>query len=148
MTPIKFLPKQILLIYSSAFKAIASYSQNLSLNLFLDKLICFMPSFDTSSVFGYLKLSLYRNWSLSSYYEHTTLVMLETCESFKLLHWRSKSYRDLLFIIPSVKTCRKSDWAKLLFWRRSERITKDSSTDSPRFLQPDLQSLKPTKWII
>jgi len=133
--------------YSSAFKAKDSYSQNLSPKLFLDKLICLMPNLETSRVFGCLKLSLYLNWSLSSYCEQTTFEILETCLSFRLLHWRSKSWSDLLFIIPSVKTCRKSVWAMLLFCKIRDRITKESSTASPICLHPDLQSLNPTRWM-
>ena len=50
-------------------------------------------------------------------------------------------------MIPSVSTCRKSDCAILLFYKMSERMTRESSTASPICLHPDLHSLKPTSWI-
>lgn len=148
LIPTLFLLNCMFLRYSSAFKAIEICSQNLSPNSFLERIIYFTPSFETSKVLGCLRLSLQRSQSRSSYCEHITLTILETCLSPKSLHYKSNVYRDLLFIKPSVSTCRKSELAMLQLCNINNLSVIDASVAFARYRQPFRHSLMPTSQML
>ena len=134
--------------YSSALSAIEIYSQNLSPNSFLERINYLTPSLETSNVFGCLRLSLYLSQSLSSYCEHMTLTMLETCLSPKSLHQKSKVCKLLLFINPSVITCKKSELPTLQLYIMNILSVIEDSVAFARYRYPLRHSFIPTNQML